>query len=159
MKHAAAWLVALGLSLTSPTLSQAEGQHMSDQEKAVKHAIETMTSAFENANIDAVMQSYEGKASILFEPGNPASDPDLQRKLFTEFASINPNYEYAGHEVVVTGDIALHIAPWTMTAKTPDGQTISQSGLSVAVLRQQNDGSWKMVIDNPHGSHLLAAAE
>lgn len=159
MKHAAAWLVALGLSLTSPTLSQAEGQPMSDQEKAVTKAIETMTSAFEKADIDTVMQSYEGQSSILFEPGNAATDPDLQRKLFTDFAAIKPNFEYSGHEVVVTGDIALHIAPWTMTAKTPDGQTISQSGLSVAVLRQQQDGSWKMVIDNPHGSHLMAAAQ
>jgi ketosteroid isomerase-like protein len=43
-----------------------------------------------------------------------------------------------------------------MTGKSPDGQEIKQSGLSVAVLRRQADGGWKMVIDNPHGGRLLS---
>lgn len=158
MKHAAAWLVALGLSLSIPSISTAESKPMTDQHTAVTQAIEAMTSAFEKADIETVMHSYEGKASILFEPGVAVTDPDMHRKLFTDFAAIGPDFVYSGHEVVVTGDIALHIAPWTMTAQTPDGQTITQTGLSVAVLRQQQDGSWKMVIDNPHGSHLMAAA-
>ena len=42
-----------------------------------------------------------------------------------------------------------------MKGKTPDGQGIEQSGLSVAILRKQADGEWLMVIDNPHGQHLL----
>jgi len=37
------------------------------------------------------------------------------------------------------------------------GNEIGQSGLSIAVLRRQADGSWKMVIDNPHGSHLMTS--
>ena len=61
----------------------------------------------------------------------------------------------SGHEVIVNGDIAIHIAPWSMTGRTPDGQDLAQSGLSVAVMRRQADGSWRMVIDNPHGGRLL----
>jgi len=45
----------------------------------------------------------------------------------------------------------IWIAPWSMAGTTSDGQEIQQSGLSVAVLRRQADGGWKMVIDNPHG--------
>jgi ketosteroid isomerase-like protein len=68
----------------------------------------------------------------------------------------NPHFTFSdGHDVVVNGDLALHITPWNMTATAPDGQQISQSGLSVAVLRKQLDGAWKMVIDNPHGGRLL----
>lgn len=75
--------------------------------------------------------------------------------MFAGMAAANPEFVYAGHDVIVSGDIAMHIAPWEMTATTPDGQEIAQSGLSVAVLRKQADGGWKMVIDNPHGGQLL----
>ncbi|MES0883117.1 helix-turn-helix domain-containing protein [Roseibium sp. SCP14] len=40
----------------------------------------------------------------------------------------------------------------------PEGNSIKGEGLSIAVLRRQADGSWKMVIDNPHGSRLLSAS-
>jgi ketosteroid isomerase-like protein len=44
-----------------------------------------------------------------------------------------------------------------MTATDPiTGNPIEQAGLSLAVFRRQADGKWLMVIDNPHGSVLLA---
>ncbi|WP_438498976.1 hypothetical protein [Alteromonas australica] len=48
----------------------------------------------------------------------------------------------------------MHISPWSMKGKTPDGQEVKQSGLSVAILRRQKDGDWKMIIDNPYASRL-----
>ncbi|OUS34844.1 hypothetical protein A9R00_12355, partial [Oleispira antarctica] len=69
---------------------------------------------------------------------------------------INPKFDYPnGHEVYIANNIALHIAPWVMTGKAPDGTSIKQSGLSVAVLRKQESGNWLMVLDNPHGQQLL----
>jgi len=90
------------------------------------------------------------------EPEAPVSDAAQLEQMFAGMAAMGPEFTYpAGHEVIVSGDIAVHIAPWTMTAQSPDGQTVEQSGLSVAVLRKQPDGGWKMVIDNPHGGRLL----
>ena len=66
-----------------------------------------------------------------------------------------PVFEYAGHEVFVSGDLAIHIAPWKMTGELPDGQEIGDTGLSIAVLRRQANGEWRIVIDNPYGAHLL----
>lgn len=70
-------------------------------------------------------------------------------------ASTTPKFTYSGHQVFVAGDIAMHIAPWSMDAIGPDGQQIQQEGLSIAVLRKQSDGEWLMIIDNPHGQMLL----
>lgn len=159
MKHVPTWLKACALSIALPLASlpqtlTAEGE-ISMQDQAILTAIETMTSAFEAGNMDRVMQSYEPKAAIAFEPGQPISDAAMARAAFEGFAQVNPEFTYSGHEVIRTGDIALHIAPWSMVGQTPDGQEIQQSGLSVAVLRQQDDGSWRMVIDNPHGAHLM----
>ncbi len=157
MKHAFAWLMAL--ALVFPQFSTAEETDMTQDQTDVLNAIQTMTSNFQDKDIAGVMASYESKATVLFQPGEPVSEAAQLEQMFTGMSAINPVFEYSGHEVIVNGDIAIHIAPWTMTAKTPDGQELGQSGLSIAVLRRQDDGSWKMVIDNPHGSRLLAEAD
>ncbi|OUS36278.1 hypothetical protein A9Q94_09910 [Rhodobacterales bacterium 56_14_T64] len=155
MKHAAAWLVALALS-TSQTFAT-EGAKMNTDQTQALAAIETMTNAFMAKDIEAVMKSYEPGAVVAFEPGAPVSDPTALVAMFTAMSGVDPKFTYAGHEVMVSGDTALHIAPWEMTGTGPDGSVIQQSGLSVAVLRRQQDGSWLMVIDNPHGSRLIPA--
>lgn len=131
---------------------------MKKDEIDVQTAIEHMTTAFQDNRIDAVMEAYEPGAAVLFEPGQPVTDAQQLRQMFGGMAAAKPVFTYSGHEVIVSGDTAVHIAPWQMTVHTPDGQDIRQSGLSIAVLRRQADGSWKMVIDNPHGSRLLPQA-
>ena len=154
MKHAFAWLMALALS--TPQILAAEGQTMSNDFKNVHATVETMTAAFQDKDIASVMAAYESEATVVFEPDMPISDTAQIEKMFAGMAMANPEFTYpVGHEVIVNGDLALHISPWTMTGSTPDGQDVAQSGLSVAVLRRQESGSWKMLIDNPHGSRLL----
>ncbi len=128
---------------------------MTATETAVLNAIQGMTSAFQAADIGRVMDSYEPGAVVVFEPEAPVSDTETLTAMFTQMASMSPEFTYGGHEVIVAGDTAMHIAPWSMQATLPDGTAMQQSGLSVAVLRRQSDGSWRMVIDNPHGSRLL----
>jgi len=153
MKNTLVWVMALALTL--PQISIAESTMMTQDEQNALATVETMTAAFQNKDIAGVMATYESSATVAFEPGTPVSDNAVLEQMFTSMAAIDPVFNYAGHEVIVNGDLAVHIAPWHMTAVTPDGQEITQSGLSVAVLRQQSDGGWKMVIDNPHGSRLL----
>ena len=129
-------------------------EQQEQHEQQVIAAVEAMTAAFHRGDIDGVMACYESEATIVFEPGQATRDPATQRRQFIEFFALSPQFRYGGHEAFVTGDTAVHIAPWTMTGTAPDGAAFEQSGLSVAVLRRQPDGRWLMVIDDPHGSHL-----
>jgi len=152
-------LAAAAALVTVSTPIFAEGtDHMTPVQKDVLALVQSMTRSFEKGDIDAVMQTYEPNQSIAFEPGAPVSDSARSRQLFQEFRALSPKFSYSGHDVIVEGDIAVHIAPWQMTGTDPNGNTVTGEGLSVAVLRRQPDGSWKMVIDNPHGSRLLTAA-
>ena len=153
MNHVFTWAAALALIFT-PTQPLA-GDTMTQEEQAVLATVETMTAAFQQGDIDTVMSTYEPAATVMFEPGAEVSEAAQLREMFTAMSGVNPVFTYAGHEVIVSGGTAIHIAPWSMTGQTPDGQEIAQSGLSIAVLRKQADGSWKMVIDNPHGSALM----
>ncbi len=157
LSASAAALAAL-LAFSTPTLAEGP-EKMTPEQQTVVALIQKMTASFETGDIDTVMETYEPKQSIAFEPGNPVSDAALARDLFHRFRSVSPKFSYSGHEVIVEGDLAVHIAPWTMTGTDPEGKPVRGEGLSIAVLRRQPDGSWKMVIDNPYGSRLLGEAQ
>lgn len=123
-------------------------------ETAVVDTIEQMTRAFESGDIEHVMRAYDDGAVIAFEPGKPVADRSTIRETFQQWFALNPHFDYAGHEVFVSGDLALHVAPWHMTGTTADGTPMEQTGLTVAVLRRV-DGRWLLAIDNPHGQRLL----
>ncbi|CAN0601260.1 unnamed protein product, partial [Ectocarpus sp. 12 AP-2014] len=98
-----------------------QGVAMSLEEKKVLSTVEQMTAAFHKGDIGGVMASYEPDATVVFEPGAPITDPAVLRQMFQGAFTLNPHFEYAGHEVYVQGDIAVHFAPWRMTGKSPDG--------------------------------------
>jgi len=125
------------------------------EQKKVYSTIEKMVTAFHNKDIDGVLATYEDDAIVMFEPQKPVSGKDNLKKVFTQFAKMNPKYTFTGHEVYVSGNIATHIAPWTMVGQMPDGSKIEQSGLSIAVLKKQADGTWLMIQDNPSGQFLM----
>jgi ketosteroid isomerase-like protein len=77
------------------------------------------------------------------------------RAAFEHFIAIEPKITVTNHDVIQTGDIALHSSTWTMSGKAQDGLPIAQRGFSVVVLRKQPDGRSLIVIDNPFGDHLV----
>lgn len=156
IKHSRVIALALSGLLGS---SMAAGQSTTEMtaNNQVLQAIQTMTQAFQQKNINGVLNSYEKGAAVMFEPGQAISDPVIIKQMFEGAFQINPKFNYPnGHEVYIANDIALHIAPWVMTGQAPDGSIIEQTGLSVAVLRRQEDGQWRMMLDNPHGQNLMA---
>ncbi|MFY0679076.1 MAG: SgcJ/EcaC family oxidoreductase [Thalassovita sp.] len=128
---------------------------MTQDEQAVMDVVSNMTAAFQKGQIDDVMTAYLPDAAVLFEPEAPLSGAEQLAAAFTQMSALSPEFTYSGHQVVVAGDTAIHIAPWDMTATLPDGTPLNQSGLSVAVMRKQADGGWKMIIDHPQAGHLL----
>lgn len=121
------------------------------ESRRILSVIEAMTSAFAAGDVEAVLETYENGAVVVGEPGSPSSGETALRALFEGFLAVEPKFTYHGHEVVEAGDIALHLMPWAMTGKAPDGTPIKDSGLSIAVLRRQVNGGWLMVIDHPYG--------
>ncbi len=132
--------------------------HFTKEQNNVMKTIMKMTSSFENKDIDGVMDTYESESTIVFEPGVAVTDRTEQKELFMGFIAMNPEFTYGNHEVFVNGDIAIHLTPWSMVGKTPDGSALNFGGLSIAVLRKQPNGEWLMVFDDPYGSHLLNAS-
>src|SRR5262245_33275349 len=103
---------------------------MSDEECIVR-TISRMTKAFENGRVDEVMQAYEPEAGVAFAPGRLVTATPEIRATFEQWSTLSPRFEYSGHEVLIVGDVAMHIAPWRMHGHAPDGSAVEQRGLSI----------------------------
>ena len=156
IKNYGAFILLMTCLLSTSAAVGNEEVNMNIEEEKVLTRVATMTHAFHKKDIKGVINSYEKDVAVMFEPGQAVSDPAIIKQMFEGAFQINPKFDYPnGHEVYIANNIALHIAPWVMTGKAPDGTSIKQSGLSVAVLRKQESGNWLMVLDNPHGQQLL----
>ena len=124
-----------------------------DESNIVK-TIETMTGAFARGDIDRIMSTYEDGAVVVGSPGAPVAGDAALRRMFADFVAAGVKFTYGRHEVAISGDVGLHLMNWT--AHGPEGP---RSALSVAVLRRQDDGSWKMVIDHPFGDGVMSNGE
>lgn len=127
-------------------------------ERDVIATVESLTLAFQQCDLQAVLDHYDTDAMVAFQPGAMARGHEAIAEGFRMAFEIKPRFTYSGHEVLTSGDVALHIAPWTMVATAPDGQAIEENGLSVAVLKRAASGAWKLLVDHPHGEQLMAHA-
>ena len=144
------FLATAAISLTLPLAAIAA------EDDVVNGVVSALSSAIEAGDIDAAKGFYAPEAAVMFDPVVPSRGLDTIGAAFTEFAAVSPVFRYPnGEQVIVVGDIALHIAPWAITGTTPDGAALADEGLSVAVLQRNVDGQWRIVIDQPYGDALL----
>ena len=125
---------------------------MSD-ESAILATVRTMTDAFARGDVDTVMSTYGKPAAVVAAPGKAVTGEAELRGMFRDFIAAGVNFTYGPHEVIVSGNTALHLMEWE--AMGPDG-TMKRS-LSVAVLEKQSDSTWKMVIDHPFGDGVMSS--
>jgi ketosteroid isomerase-like protein len=54
--------------------------------------------------------------------------------------------------VLQASNLALVTTEWSFSGTGPDGKLVNMAAKSADVLRQQADGTWCFVIDNPWGT-------
>ncbi len=108
--------------------------------------------AIESQDLDLVMSLYEPEAIFMPEPGQTVSGTDALTEVLGTFTSMGLSGEIETKFISQSGDIALMSSDWSLSGKDPEGNDLSFQGTSWEVARQQEDGAWKYVIDNPWGN-------
>jgi ketosteroid isomerase-like protein len=54
--------------------------------------------------------------------------------------------------VFQTSTLALVISEWQFSGTGPDSNPVNLASIATDVLRQQPDGTWRVIIDNPWGT-------
>ena len=116
---------------------------------------EVLNSVVEGINtgdIDSLMTLYETGACFATQPGQLAMNPESIRQCLLNFVDLKGNLDLKVKRVLQASDLALVITEWSFSGTGPDGNPVNMVAKSADVLRQQDDGTWKFVIDNPWGT-------
>ena len=103
-------------------------------------------------NLDSLMKLYEPLACFASQPGKLAETPEGIRESLRNFIDMKGKLNLSVKRVLKANNLALVITEWSFSGTGPDGKPVHMSAESADVLRQQPDGTWRFVIDNPWGT-------
>jgi ketosteroid isomerase-like protein len=129
---------------------------MSEKKKMMMTPEEVLNSVAEDINtknLDSLMMLYETDACFASQPGQLAKSPETIRQSLHNFIDIkNGKLDLKVKRVLQSSDLALVITEWSFSGTGSDGKLVNMAAKSADVLRQQTDGTWSFVIDNPWGT-------
>jgi|SRR5882762_9760478 len=100
--------------------------------------------AFNIGDVEAIMALYEAGA-VFLTGGNAITGHDGIREAFNVILSSRARMKLDTRAVIESGDgLAVLHGAWSL------GPPTGTRGLSTEVVRRQPDGSWMLIIDNPH---------
>jgi len=109
---------------------------------------------FNSGDISSLISMYETEACFVSQEGEVAKGIENVRQCLQSFINMNGRIESKVIGVVQTNDIALVNTEWSLNGSGPDGKAVTITGKATDVLRQQSDGTWRILIDNPWGTNL-----
>jgi ketosteroid isomerase-like protein len=116
---------------------------------------EILSSVIDGINagdLDSLMTLYEPLACFASQPGQLAKSPEGIRESLRGFIDMNGKLDLKVKRVLKASDLALVTSEWSFSGTGSDGKHVDITSKSADVLRQQPDGTWRFVIDNPWGT-------
>ena len=117
-----------------------------------EQVLETIVRGINSGDLESLMPLYESEAAFVTEPGSLAHGPSGVREALTGFISMNGELDLEVTRVLEADDLDLVIGVWSFNGTGPDGEPVELAARNADVLRRQNDGTWRFVIDNPWGT-------
>ena len=127
---------------------------MSKKMTTPEEVLNSVVEGINTGNLDSLMMLYETDACFATQPGGQlAKSPETIRQSLRGFTDMkNGKLDLKVKRVLQTSDLALVISEWSFSGTGPDGKPVNIASKSADVLRQQADGTWCYVIDNPWGT-------
>lgn len=113
----------------------------------------TLANAFNTGNVDVVMSMYDASGIIVPEPGKPVSGQAKFEEAIKGILSIKGKMEIKTIYCLQTGNIAVGRSEWNIT----DNGDVKISAKGIEVMKQQPDGTWKIIVDHAFGAEAALA--
>jgi uncharacterized protein (TIGR02246 family) len=119
-----------------------------------EEVLNSVTEGINAGDLDSLMTLYEADACFATQPGQLAKSLETIRQSLRGFTDIKDGkFDLKVKRVLQASDLALVISEWSFAGTGPDGNPVNIAAKkSTEVLRQQADGTWRFVIDNPWGT-------
>jgi ketosteroid isomerase-like protein len=122
--------------------------------KRAEDAHATLAAAFNTGDVATVMNMYDVNGIIVPEPGKPVSGKAKFEEAIKAILSIKGKMEIKTVYCLQTGGIAVGRSEWNIT----DGNEVKISAKGIEVMKQQVDGTWKIVVDHAFGAEVNLVA-
>ena len=119
-------------------------------------AITQFIAAINDGDLETALSLYEPGASFIAQSGEVVTGISALRKEFSGFMALKPTLTSEKHRVIDVGEIAIYYSRWTMQGRDPAGNPVEQGGRSTDIVRRQPDGHWRIALDNPWGTDIVA---
>jgi len=117
-----------------------------------EQVLESVVVGINSGNLDSLMPLYESEAAFATQPGSLAHGASGVGEALSGFISMNGELDLEVTRVLEVDDLAMVIGVWSFNGTGPEGEPVRLAARNVDVLRRQEDGTWRFVIDNPWGS-------
>ena len=117
-----------------------------------ERVIELFSAAMSDGDVDAAIDLYEVEATFLARPGECVTGRDAICDALERFAALNPRLQGEITKVSTASDVALVRNRWRLEGTQSDGSSIELRGHSTDVVRRDERGTWRILIDDPWGS-------
>jgi len=116
--------------------------------KRAEDAHATLAAAFNTGNVSTVLSMYDFNGIIVPEPGKAVSGKEKFEEAIKAILSIKGKMEIKTVYCLQTGNLAVGRSEWNIT----EGNEVKVSAKGIEVMKQQPDGTWKIVIDHAFGA-------
>jgi uncharacterized protein (TIGR02246 family) len=116
--------------------------------KRAEDAHATLAAAFNTGDVATVLSMYDFNGIIVPEPGKPVSGKEKFEEAIKAILSIKGKMEIKTVYCLQTGNLAVGRSEWNIT----DGNEVKVSAKGIEVMKEQADGTWKIVIDHAFGA-------
>ena len=116
--------------------------------KKAEDAHATLAAAFNTGDVATVMNMYDVNDIIVPEPDKPVSGKDKFEEAIKAILSIKGKMEIKTVYCLQTGNIAVGRSEWNIK----DGNEVKVNAKGIEVMKQQADGTWKIVVDHAFGA-------
>jgi len=114
----------------------------------------TLANAFNTGDVNTVLSMYDVTGIIVPEPGKPVSGKENFEEAIKGILSIKGKMDIKTVYCIQTGDMALGRSEWSIT----DNGEVKISAKGIEVMKQQTDGSWKVLFDHAFGAETNLTA-
>lgn len=104
--------------------------------------------AFNRHDLESIVALYEPGA-VLARGNGPVRGIDAIREQYRAILTNHPSIDVQTLGVNLAGNLAMLHGRWVLHETRPDGSRIRRKGRNTETARQQSDGRWLFVIDNP----------
>ncbi len=108
--------------------------------------------AYNSGEIERLMALYEPDAMMAPSPGKRAVGKTAIREVLMRLLATDGQMTCRNLYCMRVDRIALLQAEWKLSGIRPDGKPVEISSRTAEVVRQQDDGSWRYIIDHAFAS-------